>query len=557
MTGGREDSGGILPASPPTVRPIRAALSGISVAGMATGDPFAVAGDLCEATGIQLRDGATLGFDSGVEMVVAADVGTAANHVVFPGLVRREFVGMRGSVAEVVVCAPNLALGVVQWSGESTPERVTVTCHAFDDDEPGATIEVAERTDFGIVFRLAGDRYGVVVATPKPDEVVVSEAEGSVAFLLAPGTPSLVCCAGSLSDVSRALKAAPHLSGHVIRATAGPDREGLYVESGVVELDDGIAWARARLASVLQRIPADRPDDVIQCGLAALATGEEEIARTALLRLDVGSPERATLAGRFALAIGDPGPATSIAEALLSSGATGWARVDPWHNVALDALSAGLHNSAPELISGLRDLRSEAIVTPGGGRKLPVVGGAPPPLPAPEALIHEADELFRRDPDLAWRSWRETLGGGFDGGPQGPATWDAPGAAGCTTAAILLAFTHGCLGMEQDAPSGRLRFAPRFPTHLTRISVGGIRIGGARLRLDFQREPENLRYTFTPEFAGVPALLVFEPAVTGAVDAVLIDGVPAELDRRSEHGRTVVPVQFPLDGIRTIDIRLA
>ena len=110
---------------------------------------------------------------------------------------------------------------------------------------------------------------------------------------------------------------------------------------------------------------------------------------------------------------------------------------------------------------------------------------------------------------------------------------------------------------QQDAPSGRLRFAPRLPTHLTRISIGGIRIGGARLRLDFEREPERLRYTFTPEFAGVPALLVFEPAVTGSVDAVLIDGVPAELDRRSEYGRTVVPVQFPLDGIRTIDIRLA
>lgn len=558
MTGGREDSDAILPAAPPKVRAVPATLSGLSVAGMARSDPFSISGDRCVVTGVQTRAGGDLDFDGGIAMSVAADVGTAANHVMFPGLVRREFVGARGSATEVIVCAPSLALGVVQWSGDGTRQRVTVSCRARDADESDAAIEVVEQNDFGVVLRLVRDQYAVVLATPQPVDVVVHEAEGSVVFALAAGTASVVMCAGDRSDVVRALKAAPHLSGHVIRATAGPDREGTYVDSGVTELDDGIAWARARLGPVFRQMSTERTDGVVQCGLAALATGDEVVAAGALFRLEEGSPERAALAGRIALALGDPGPATSIAEALVSRGATEWAADDPWHYVALDALSAGLHNTAPDLITGLRELRSAVTAVASGGRRLPVVGGAPPLLPPAEALIVEAGEAFRVDPDLAWRSWRERLAGGYEGGPQGPATWHAPHAtAGCATAEILLAFVHGCLGVEQDAPSGRLRLAPRFPTHLTRIAIGGIRIGGARLRLEFQREPGKHRYIFTPEFAGVPALLVFEPAVSGIVDAVLIDGAPAELDRRSEHGRTVVPVQFPLDGTRTIDIRLA
>jgi hypothetical protein len=50
----------------------------------------------------------------------------------------------------------------------------------------------------------------------------------------------------------------------------------------------------------------------------------------------------------------------------------------------------------------------------------------------------------------------------------------------------------------------------------------------------------------------VPPLLVFEPSVHSAVAAVTVDGRVAELDMRSDGGRTIVPVQLPLDGVRTL-----
>jgi hypothetical protein len=52
----------------------------------------------------------------------------------------------------------------------------------------------------------------------------------------------------------------------------------------------------------------------------------------------------------------------------------------------------------------------------------------------------------------------------------------------------------------------------------------------------------------------VPPLIVFEPSVAGAVDSVRVDGEAAELEVRRGGGRSVVPVQLPVDGIRTLEV---
>ena len=82
----------------------------------------------------------------------------------------------------------------------------------------------------------------------------------------------------------------------------------------------------------------------------------------------------------------------------------------------------------------------------------------------------------------------------------------------------------------------------------------GIGIGAARLKLSYHREGAAHRYEVLPTDAGVPPLVVFEPSVDGAVESVRVDGDAAELEVRRGDGRSVVPVQLPVDGVRTLEI---
>ena len=52
----------------------------------------------------------------------------------------------------------------------------------------------------------------------------------------------------------------------------------------------------------------------------------------------------------------------------------------------------------------------------------------------------------------------------------------------------------------------------------------------------------------------VPPLMVFEPSVAGAVESVRVDGEAAGLEVRQSGGRSVVPVQLPVDGVRTLEV---
>ena len=74
--------------------------------------------------------------------------------------------------------------------------------------------------------------------------------------------------------------------------------------------------------------------------------------------------------------------------------------------------------------------------------------------------------------------------------------------------------------------------------------------------MSYERGVDSVLFTLEPERIGVPPLLVFEPSVAGAVRAVAVDGSAAELDARNEADRTVVPVQLPLDSIRTVEITI-
>ena len=152
------------------------------------------------------------------------------------------------------------------------------------------------------------------------------------------------------------------------------------------------------------------------------------------------------------------------------------------------------------------------------------------------------------------------LSEGLVSGPSGPASWDgvedltAPGAP--VTGAMLAAFTHGVLGYLPDAPSGRLRLAPRFPSHVRSLAIEGLRLGSTSIALRYERSKSRHRFVLEPTSARVPPMLVFEPSIPGTrLAEARISGASADLAATPEGERLRVRVQLPLEGVCTIDLR--
>lgn len=202
-----------------------------------------------------------------------------------------------------------------------------------------------------------------------------------------------------------------------------------------------------------------------------------------------------------------------------------------------------------------------------------------PETPPPHAgrtgvrTARDACAAFRINPDSAWAAWRALLAGGPP--DDHPTTiWDpimlssdetdtervhtseidagSPGES--LTAELILCLAEGLLGIVPDAPTGRIRIAPRLPSHLESFGVGGIRVGDATLGVSYERVASRHRFELEPDTASVPPLAVFEPAVPGSIRTVWIDDAPAALDSHPEGIRSIVSVQLPLDGTRRIEI---
>jgi hypothetical protein len=386
---------------------------------------------------------------------------------------------------------------------------------------------------------------------------------------------TLVIAQGDERTLHGARTAATHTRAHARRAASGPD-EGLALRTGVIEIDEGVAWARARLPAIA------RPGRLLPA-LAALSCGDAKAARDAYDALPQGSAESAVLAARIAAATSDASAAMACASLLEAASEP----LDPdLGATAATMLADGLRYAAPEpRIASLRQLGAELRArgsAPGRpGRSLPMAGasaapkrpaagpwlaslvdgkpgaGSPPPEVEAASInsLRTAAATFATNPDAAWATWRGILSEGLEDGPAGPASWDDPEAGReSVTAELILALAHGLLGIGQDAPVGRLRLAPHLPGHIERFTVEGIGIGDARLKLSYRRDGAAHHYEVLPTAAGVPPLVVFEPSVAGAVESVRVDGEAAELEVRRNGGRSVVPVQLPVDGVRTLEV---
>ena len=598
-----------LPDVPRSVTAIGPSVHGLTHAGPAAGS-YLAEGRRAHVLGDQREAAGTVTFRGvGSFSIRAPGLGRAANVVLSPGLLRRDLVGSHGLAIETLLVAPELPLVVVQWSGpghDRGPITLDISLTMPGEGSGDRSASAVERGPDGCVLRRGSVGLACGVS-PRPISIEVAETEGPAGgpttaratIRTSPSdTVTLILAGGDEKLVAKAFGAAAHLDGHAVRAAAGPSEGGLVLDTGVAEIDDGVAWARARIGGLVDRVAHDTTGDTsaetttLLLGLAALAVGDREVSARAstvapLVATDErsASPAAALLAARRAAVLGDVAGAAAIARAWASQGATSGMADDPaLSDLARRSLADGLLHAVPDsVIAALRAPTGSPVrggtggrgVTSGRGRSLPMAGtslektslgtwlsgllaGRPSP-PAPSSDVKEIESArhatarFLSDPNEAWTVWRSTLAEGLRGGPNGPATWDAD-AHTTLTAELLLALVHGMLGVTHDAPAGRLGIAPRMPDHITAFVARGITLGASSVELAYERSRSTHLLRLRPEIATIPPLIVLEPTVIGRVTTVRIDGRPADLDIRFDGERSVVPVQLPLEGPREVEI---
>ncbi|HSW28765.1 MAG TPA: hypothetical protein VLH75_04630 [Longimicrobiales bacterium] len=579
------------------------ALARPGVAGVA---PFLLEGERLAVTGTE-RHGDHAFWVGGrlVAEGLATDAGAGVNLVAAPASLRRELLGPRGSLLELTLAVPTLPLAAVQWRTTQNGRwpgalglRLTLLPRCGE-------VRYHVRGE-GVRCVAAGDGGEMAVELrvhPEPAEWRVAEAAGGGievrASISAEGPVTLLLAAGSQAAAAAAMAAAPHLSAHELRAAADADvasRDALTVSTGVPELDHGVSWAAARARGGLLRGASGSAEGVFWAGLGAVGVGDATAGQAAVDALRchgsgsvpwrLGSPVPADalatlLAARFTLLSGDPDgalealrllPPEEVAARRATADPPAWAL---WA-LALGSLADALRYAAVE--GEIRALREAAALGPPPGRvvRLPMAGHAPTgeggealgrllslsaPLPAPpepDTPLGAWALWAAPDPDAAWTAWRSLLGRGPAGGAGGRGTWDVatrpPGAA-AEAGILLCGLAHGLLGLAPDAPSGRIRIAPSFPTHVSAFRAGGIGVGEAELELRYEREGRTHRLRLEPTRGRAPVTVVLAPSVSGEAPGVArVDGVPAELDAVAMGTRIRFSVQLVLDAPRTVEV---
>ncbi len=583
------------------------------LAGRAAPCPFVVEGGASTLTGAE-RGGLDAVHLAGrlVARDLQADVGMAVNVLATPSSVQRERVGARGSVLETALVAPTLPLVAVQWrapDGAPPLSGVSLSLVLFPGVRsvryriaPEGIRAVAHEDDEASVLDLR--------VVPAPAGWSAVEAEGGGVLVRAgveeEGSVTLLLSGGEGDRADRALAAGRHLEAHARIAAEEASLESvttLAATTGVADLDRGVLWATRRLQAAARRAragpPAPETDGgaLFWSGVAAAAIGDEGGGVPTALDamggdVDVGLglplPAEALgtlLAARTALTTGRArallGRARSLDPAVLTSArreaGEAWA---VWSLALRRAADALRHAAPPDLV---RELRAEALEPPrGGSRTLPMAGrrqasaaadllerlifpSTRPDLPVGGASHTDALDPWvrfaRGEPDLAYAAWRGTVAEGVsaEDGRPGRGMWDAdPGSPGAAPrAGILLAtLAHGLLGLDPDAPAGRIGIAPRLPTHLRAFGVKGIRMADVRLSLTYRREGGRHRLEVDLAEGREPPLAVLGPTFPcGALRRVLVDGEPADLEAEETPGGVVVRVQLPVTGRRVLEVQ--
>ena len=562
-------------------------------AGAARPRPFLLIARGCSARGTETRGVETVELGGRLLLENLCLSGTTCGYVLLaPAQVRRELLTPAGSFIETFLVSADGILA--QWTQPAAlpSEEIHLTFRLS-----GATW----RTDGPLLRADATDGVRLLQLVPAPSwsvreergqlivTTVVAGCEGKGVRLLATADASESGAEARLRRLTNARATQAEADLVALRTRR------LAIRTDVLEIDDSLAWAQARLDAVEgaegklvhelahgEPFPLDPDSRRGWTALGSLASGSRmrpDLATTAplgmlaLARSAEWRGERLDGDLRAVLSSGEGWTQTSLAlttayrAALLASADA----VEPW----------GGEPSAEELRA-----RADALATPVArssvGRRLPTLGSSHSAAADPiAALLASALELPGRaawippeeDPPpgilRALTAWACLNDGPFergfalfrqhlvDGFAHGVGLWSERGRFHDPAAAALvpLVLVQGLLGTRIETHFGRLRLAPRLPEQWSRFTVSGLTIGDATVRMSYELAEGHHRFRFAQERGGVPVMLIFEPILAVPPNAqVWVDGTPADLELRPTGDRMQASVQLPLEREREVSV---
>jgi len=162
---------------------------------------------------------------------------------------------------------------------------------------------------------------------------------------------------------------------------------------------------------------------------------------------------------------------------------------------------------------------------------------------------HQADAALA---NLRANAWLALDGGGGNTTEVLSGDWYSPLSTASphqiwSAAMVVSPLLRGLLGLESDAPAGKMRFAPHLPADWQRVGVQGIPFAGARVDLHLRRDANVLTLEIGNSGAG-SFTLDFAPAypLCARLTAADVDGKAVTWTEESEnkdwHPHFVLPV---------------
>ncbi|MFW6140064.1 MAG: amylo-alpha-1,6-glucosidase [Acidobacteriota bacterium] len=127
---------------------------------------------------------------------------------------------------------------------------------------------------------------------------------------------------------------------------------------------------------------------------------------------------------------------------------------------------------------------------------------------------------------------------------------------GFSTAGAVLPLIRGLTGLEGDAHSQQIIFAPHFPGNWNHVKIKGYKVGNSKFSLNYERNQENITVTINPEKAqGFE--MYFAPCFSlgTQVKQMTLNGKSIDHTAVDQNQVTQVVTQFPVTE-ETLEIKL-
>jgi hypothetical protein len=127
-----------------------------------------------------------------------------------------------------------------------------------------------------------------------------------------------------------------------------------------------------------------------------------------------------------------------------------------------------------------------------------------------------------------------------------------------SAAMVVNPLLSGLLGLQADAASCQLNFAPHVPADWSSFSVNNVRLGAVAVNLNYQRAPDNISLEVQPTGTG-HCSLQFSPAVSlrAKITGARLNGhaLPFQIDANSSDQHIAVSVPIT-SGQNTVEIQM-